>query len=125
MSSNVEALDACAPGADCPDKVALAMEALPPLEVIEEISSVFKLLGDPTRTRLLYTLLDAGELCVCDLAEATGVTETTVSQALRLMRSSRGCHRSSSGPKRLLPPFGRPRAHVARRDAGAHRSRHE
>ncbi|MGX5692763.1 ArsR/SmtB family transcription factor [Dermacoccus abyssi] len=88
MSSNVEALDACAPGADCPDKVALAMEALPPLEVIEEISSVFKLLGDPTRTRLLYTLLDAGELCVCDLAEATGVTETTVSQALRLMRSS-------------------------------------
>ena len=88
MSSNVEALDACAPGADCPDKVALAMEALPPLEVIEEISGIFKVLGDPTRARLLYTLLDAGELRVCDLAEATQVAETTVSQALRLMRSA-------------------------------------
>jgi DNA-binding transcriptional ArsR family regulator len=49
---------------------------------------VFKLLGDPTRARLLYALLEAGELCVCDLAAATATTETTVSQALRLLRAS-------------------------------------
>lgn len=88
MSPTVEPLDACAPGAASTCKVALAREALPPDEVIEEISGIFKVLGDPTRARLLYTLLDAGELCVCDLAEATQVAETTVSQALRLMRSA-------------------------------------
>lgn len=52
------------------------------------VTSVFKLLGDPTRSRLLYALLEAGELCVCDLSAVTGLLETTVSQALRLLRES-------------------------------------
>lgn len=54
-----------------------------------EVARVFKILGDPTRTRLLYALLEAGELCVCDLAAATGITEATLSQSLRLLRASR------------------------------------
>lgn len=53
-----------------------------------DVSRVFKLLGDPTRSRLLYALLDAHEVCVCDLAAATGLAEATVSQALRLLRAS-------------------------------------
>ncbi|HEX2704151.1 MAG TPA: metalloregulator ArsR/SmtB family transcription factor [Candidatus Lustribacter sp.] len=52
------------------------------------VTRVFKLLGDPTRARLLYALLEAGELCVCDLAAATRAAEATVSQSLRLLRSS-------------------------------------
>lgn len=47
---------------------------------------MFKLLGDPTRATLLYALLEAGELCVCDLAAATRMLEATVSQALRMLR---------------------------------------
>ncbi len=54
-----------------------------------EVARVFKILGDRTRTRLLYALLEAGELCVCDLAAATGIGEATVSQGLRLLRVSR------------------------------------
>ena len=53
-----------------------------------ELANVFKLLGDPNRTRLLYALLEAGEMCVCDLAEAVDVAETTVSQGLRLLRTA-------------------------------------
>ncbi len=53
------------------------------------MARVFKILGDPTRTRLLYALLEAGELCVCDLSAATGVSEATISQSLRLLRASR------------------------------------
>lgn len=48
----------------------------------------FKLLGDPNRVRILYALLEAGELCVCDLAGVTGVAETSVSQTMRLLRTA-------------------------------------
>jgi DNA-binding transcriptional ArsR family regulator len=71
-----------------PDKVALAADNAPGVDELARVTSVFKLLGDPTRARLLYALLAAGELCVCDLSAATGTAETTVSQALRLLRAS-------------------------------------
>lgn len=56
---------------------------------LTQVASVFKLLGDPTRAKLLYAMLEAGELCVCDLAASTGVLEATVSQSLRLLRASK------------------------------------
>jgi DNA-binding transcriptional ArsR family regulator len=59
--------------------------ALPSSDLVRA-AGLFKLLGDPTRASLLYALLEAGELCVCDLAAATGIQETTVSQALRMLR---------------------------------------
>jgi DNA-binding transcriptional ArsR family regulator len=52
------------------------------------VASMFKLLGDPTRARILYALLEAGELCVCDIAAATETAESTVSAALRLLRTA-------------------------------------
>jgi DNA-binding transcriptional ArsR family regulator len=52
------------------------------------LAEQFKLLGDPNRTRILYALLDAGELCVCHLAEAVEVPESSVSHALRLLRTA-------------------------------------
>ena len=86
--SPVEALDGCVDPRVHPDKVRLVTENAPDAGELARVSAVFKLLGDPTRTRLLYALLEAGELCVCDLAAATATTETTVSQALRLLRAS-------------------------------------
>lgn len=71
-----------------PDRVAeVRRRALPDNELLRA-AAMFKMLGDPTRARLLYALLDAGELCVCDLAAATGTLEATVSQALRLLRAA-------------------------------------
>lgn len=55
---------------------------------IEDVAALFKLLGEPTRARLLYALLDAGELRVGELAESVGVSETVVSQAMRLLRAA-------------------------------------
>jgi DNA-binding transcriptional ArsR family regulator len=54
----------------------------------EDLASLFRLLGDPTRTRILYTLVDTDELPVCDIAEAIGAGESTVSHALRLLRTA-------------------------------------
>lgn len=49
---------------------------------------MFRLLGDPTRVRILFTLLEAGELCVHHIAEAVETTDTKVSQAMRLLRGA-------------------------------------
>ncbi|MET0144388.1 MAG: metalloregulator ArsR/SmtB family transcription factor [Ilumatobacteraceae bacterium] len=53
-----------------------------------ELAELFKLLGDPTRTRILHALLTGEELCVGDLAEIVGVPESSVSHALRLLRTA-------------------------------------
>ncbi len=82
-------LDGCAVTCVSPEKVAMVWAQAPAEEDLSEVARVFKILGDPTRTRILYALLEAGELCVCDLAAATGITEVTVSQSLRLLRASR------------------------------------
>ena len=71
-----------------PEKVQLVLDATLPADELARAASMFKLLGDPTRARLLFALLEAGELCVCDLAAATGVQEVTVSQSLRMLRAS-------------------------------------
>lgn len=53
-----------------------------------EAAELFRLLGDPTRLAILHALLEAGELCVCDMARLAGVAENVVSQALRLLRAA-------------------------------------
>ena len=70
------------------DLVASLRERLIELDDAGRVSAQFKLLGDPTRVRLLYALREAGELCVCDLAELVGSAESSVSHALRLLRTA-------------------------------------
>lgn len=53
-----------------------------------DMAEMFRLLGDPTRVRILFALLDAGELCVGELGAIVATTETKVSQAMRLLRSA-------------------------------------
>ena len=52
------------------------------------LAETFKVLGDPTRVRLLDALSRA-ELCVCDVAGLLGLTESAVSHQLRLLRGMR------------------------------------
>lgn len=54
-----------------------------------DLAETFRLLSDPGRLRLIAALLDADELCVCDLAEVTGLSQTACSHNLRLLRAQR------------------------------------
>lgn len=56
-------------------------------QAVEAVAEVFKLLGDPTRVRLVDALTH-GERCVCDLASLVGLSESAVSHQLRLLRAS-------------------------------------
>jgi DNA-binding transcriptional ArsR family regulator len=71
-----------------PRRVEATRERLVSVEEAGALAEQFRLLADPTRARLLYALLEAGELCVCDLAATVGVSETAVSHALRLLRTA-------------------------------------
>lgn len=61
---------------------------MPAEELATEIAATFKILGDPTRVKILY-LLSQEELCVHDLATLLGVTESAASHHLQLLRMMR------------------------------------
>ena len=54
----------------------------------DSVAEVFKLLGDPTRVKLLDALT-FGERCVRDLAALVRLTDSAVSHQLRLLRGAR------------------------------------
>ena len=68
-------------------KVALA-ESLTDVDEATALAQMFRLLGDPTRIRILFALLEAGELCVCDIAAVVHASDTKVSQAMGLLRAA-------------------------------------
>ena len=88
MSDPVVPLDACETTVVDPGRVDDVRSRLIDPAEAGRLAELFKLLADPTRARLLHALLEGGELCVCDLAETVAVPESTVSHALRLLRTA-------------------------------------
>jgi DNA-binding transcriptional ArsR family regulator len=56
-------------------------------EEVADQAGFYKLLGDPTRLRLLQALA-ATEMCVCDLAALLASSLSAVSHQLRLLRTA-------------------------------------
>jgi DNA-binding transcriptional ArsR family regulator len=71
------------------ERVCEAIAALDSPEIIEARARDFAVLGDPTRLTLLTCIRAAGPISVSDLAAATGLNDTTVSQTLRYLRAAR------------------------------------
>lgn len=80
--------DGCeAPHLDPRDTVARRRSLMSP-DAVQDVAETFRILGDPTRVRILDAL-SAGELCVCDIATLAGISESAVSHQLRLLRGMR------------------------------------
>ncbi len=90
------ALDGCSLRLVDADRVAAVREAMPAEDDVVDLADVFGLLADPSRLRLLVALLEGGEMCVCDLAAAAGMSESAASHAVRWLRA----HRIVSSPRR-------------------------
>jgi len=84
--ADVEPIDRCAVQRVDAERVESVRDRLPDDVTVSELAQTFALLGDPGRLRLLVSLLEGGELCVCDLAAAAGISESGTSHALRLLR---------------------------------------
>jgi len=69
-------------------KVAQAQKKIADTDQVLEMAEIFKLLGEPTRLKIVLSLINS-ELCVCDLAAAVEANVSTVSHQLRLLRNAR------------------------------------
>lgn len=61
---------------------------IPSDEVLYNLADVFKVFGDPTRIKILYSLFK-NEMCVCDIAAIVGVSQSAISHQLRLLKHSK------------------------------------
>ena len=59
-----------------------------PDETFTELAETFKALGDPGRLKIVASLAEQ-ELCVCELTEITGSSQSSVSHQLRVLRNMR------------------------------------
>ncbi|MBI2880400.1 MAG: helix-turn-helix transcriptional regulator [Candidatus Tectomicrobia bacterium] len=69
-------------------RVASVRSRLKPDPVFAALAETFKVLGDPTRTKILFALAQA-ELCVCDLSNLLGLSQSAASHQLRVLRNMR------------------------------------
>lgn len=70
------------------EKVEFAKSKLSNIDQVFEIAQLFKIIGEPSRLKILISLFD-NELCVCDLAATLDSTISAVSHQLRLLRNAR------------------------------------
>ena len=87
-SQQVVGLDACTSTQVDDARVAATRPLLVSAAEASGIADVFGLLSDPSRVRVLFALLEAGEMCVCDLAEMVEMSPSALSHALRLLRTA-------------------------------------
>ena len=71
-----------------PNATEARRERLMGAHAVQALADTFRILGDPTRVRIL-DVLATGELCVCDIADLVGISESAVSHQLRLLRGMR------------------------------------
>ncbi|MGI5173174.1 helix-turn-helix transcriptional regulator [Treponema sp. OMZ 840] len=57
-------------------------------EKLYDLADLFKIFGDTTRIKILYTLRKK-ELCVNDLAQVLNMTQSAVSHQLKILRQSK------------------------------------
>lgn len=82
-------------GVECCDSVCVHEELLqkvtaqmPKEEALYDLAELFKVFGDSTRIRILFVLFEA-EVCVCDLAEVLGMTQSAVSHQLKILKQAK------------------------------------
>ena len=67
------------------DAVMAARSAMPAEEITTAASDFFKAFSDKTRLRILAALVSA-ELCVCDIADLLGMSQSAISHQLRVLK---------------------------------------
>ena len=53
--------------------------------LLSDLADFYKVFGDATRVKILCVLLES-EMCVCDLAELLGMTQSAISHQLRILK---------------------------------------
>lgn len=70
---------------DIVDKVSKVM---PDEEVLYEAAELLKVFGDSTRIRIIFVLCES-EMCVCDIANLLGMSQSAISHQLRVLKQAK------------------------------------
>lgn len=62
-------------------------DKMPDDELLLDLADSFKLFSDSTRLKILYALMEA-EMCVCDISVLLGMSKSSVSHQLRVLKQS-------------------------------------
>ena len=63
-------------------------QVMPQEETLFDLAELFKVFGDSTRIKILYVLFEA-EMCVCDIAQLLGMTQSAISRQLQVLKKSK------------------------------------
>ena len=80
--------DMCEVSCKHPQTICLVKTEMLEERVIYQLAETFRILGDPTRIKILH-ILSKRELCVCDIAETLDMGQSAISHQLRVLRSAR------------------------------------
>ena len=61
---------------------------MPHDDLLCDLGNFFKVFGDPTRIKILYSLFES-ELCVCAIAELLGMEQSAISHQLRVLKEAK------------------------------------
>ena len=70
------------------DIVSKVNETMPDDEILYDLAELFKIFGDSTRIKILYVLFES-EMCVCDIAQLLGMTQSAISHQLQVLKKSK------------------------------------
>ena len=70
------------------DTAKKVLQNMPQDETLYDLAELFKVFGDSGRIKILYALFEA-ELCVGDIAQLLGLTQTAVSHQLRILKANK------------------------------------
>ena len=71
-----------------PDLAEAVKKNMPDDEYLYDLSELFRIFGDSTRIKILYSLFDS-ELCVGDIAAILNLSQSSVSHQLRILKDSK------------------------------------
>ena len=69
------------------DAVNMAIKNRPDDKKLINLSELFKILGDLTRIKIIWTL-DNNEMCVCDIANVLNMTKSSISHQLSILKNA-------------------------------------
>jgi len=70
-----------------PDTIEKITANMPDDDTLIDVAELFKVFGDSTRIKIL-SALSGGELCVCDISTAVGMTSSAVSHQLKILKNA-------------------------------------
>ena len=65
----------------------LVRHEMPTDELLFDLSDLFKIFGDATRIKILYSLFES-EMCVCAIADLLGMTQSAISHQLKTLKDA-------------------------------------